>query len=378
MKYIKRTAETTLKRFLKVFPAIGLTGPRQSGKSTLLQNLLKNYEYVSFDDSRKIQLYEDDPIGFINRYDKKVIFDEVQNVPEIFSTIKLAIDQDRQNYGNFVLTGSSQFSFLKSASESLAGRIGLLSLLPLQFQEMPPKLHQESIYQGSYPELVTRNYHESSLWYSSYVDTYINKDLRTLANIGDIRDFRRFMQLLAARISQTVDLTHLSKELGISVPTVKRWLSILEASYVIFLVPSYHNNHGKRVIKSPKMYFFDTGLVSYFTGIQTFEQYDQGPLAGALFENYVVAEIYKKELHIASDARLYYFRTYDKTEIDLIIDRKTHHDLIEIKKSSTFKSSMLQPIKSYRSKKDKCFLLYQGKSDHYQDTSILPYQEYLV
>ena len=377
MKYIKRTSEKSVLRLLKIFPVVGITGPRQSGKSTLLQQLLKDYEYVSFDDIRKIHLYEEDPIGFINRYNKKVIFDEVQNVPEIFKSIKFMVDKDRQNYGNFVLTGSSNFSFLKSASESLAGRIGLLSLLPFEYQELPKQQKKESIFKGSYPELVLRNYHESNLWYSSYVDTYINKDLRTLANIGDIRDFRRFIQLLASRISQILDMSHFAKALGVSVPTIKRWISILEASYIIFLLPPYYGNIGKRIIKSPKIYFFDTGLVSYFTGIQSFEQYDLGPLNGALFENYIISEIYKKELHSLSDNKLYYIRTYDKNEIDLILDKKTCKELIEIKKNSTFKLSMIKTLKNTRSKNDICYLLYQGEKETYDDISIMPFNEYL-
>lgn len=377
MKYLPRTAELTIKRLLQVFPVIGITGPRQSGKSTLLRHLLKEYTYITFDDIRKIQMYEDDPIGFIQRYREKVIFDEVQNVPEIFRTIKLVVDQDRQNYGNFVLTGSSQFSFLHSASESLAGRIGLLSLLPFQWSEIPKNLQEESIYHGSYPELILRNFYESDLWYSSYIDTYLHKDLRTLARIGDLRDFRRFIQLLASQISQTLDYSHYAKDIGVSVPTIKRWISVLEASYILFLIPPFFNNFGKRIIKSPKMYFHDTGLVSYLTGIQTYDQYDLGPLAGALFENYIISEIYKKELHSAGNTSLYYLRTHDKQEIDLIIDRKSHKDFIEVKKSATFKPAMIDMLQKIRIEKDRAFLLYQGEKDHYKDISILSFYEYL-
>ena len=301
----------------------------------------------------------------------------MQRVPQIFSTTKLVVDRDRHHYGNFVLTGSSQFSFLKSASESLAGRIGLLSLLPFQYQEIPKDLVEESIFRGSYPELVLRNYEASDFWYSSYIDTYLNKDLRTLAHIGDLRDFRRFVQLLSANIAQTLDMTHYAKNIGVSIPTIKRWISILEASYIIFLLPPYYKNLGKRLIKSPKVYFFDTGLVSFLTGINTFEQYDQGPLAGPIFENYLVSEVYKKELHTASHSELYYFRTQDRAEIDLIIDRKSYVELIEIKKSSTFKPSMATTLKKYSTKRDKSYLLYQGESDHYQNIEILNYRKFL-
>lgn len=378
MRYLKRNAEKSILRLLKAFPVVGLTGPRQSGKSTLLQHLLKDYEYVSFDDIRKIQLYEEDPVGFMNRYAKKIIFDEVQNVPEIFQSVKFLVDKNRLNYGNFVLTGSSNFSFLHSASESLAGRIGLLSLLPFEYREIPKAQQKEAIFKGSYPELILRDYYESQLWYSAYVDTYIHKDLRTLANIGDIRDFHRFIQLLASRISQTLDMSHFAKDLGVSVPTIKRWTSILEASYIIFLLPPYHGNHRKRIIKSPKIYFFDTGLVSYFTGIQSFQQYDLGPLSGALFENYVISEIYKKELHSLSDNKLFFLRTYDQNEIDLIIDKKNYRELIEIKKTSTFKPSMIKALKSFQSKNDAGYFLYQGEKEQYNDISILPFNEYLL
>jgi len=288
------------------------------------------------------------------------------------------VDQNRKTYGNFVLTGSTQFTFLKSASESLAGRIGLISLLPFQYQEMPKALTQESIFRGAYPELVMRDYFESNLWYSSYVDTYLHKDLRTLANVGDLRDFRRLIQLLAAHVSQTLDMSHYAKNIGVSVPTIKRWLSILEASYVLFLLPPYFKNLGNRIVKSPKIYFYDTGLVSYLTGIDSFDQYDKGPLAGPIFENYIISEIYKKELHTASDASLYYLRTQDKSEVDLIIDRKNRQEWFEIKKSSTLKPDMLKTLRSYQKEAHASFLIYQGKKESYQGIQITPFEDYLM
>ncbi|MCH9610173.1 MAG: hypothetical protein S4CHLAM81_07130 [Chlamydiales bacterium] len=374
--YRNRSAEESLRELLSAFPVVGLTGPRQSGKSTLLQYLLPDYEYVTFDDIRKISLFEDDPMGFMERYSDRVIFDEVQRVPEIFSLIKLLVDRDRQSYGKFVLTGSSHFSFLKSISESLAGRIGLQSLLPFEYAELPEKARREAIFAGSYPELVVREYTHAANWYSSYIDTYLNKDLRLLANIGDLRDFRRFLQLLATHASQVIDLSHFAKAVGVSVPTIKRWISILEASYVIFLLPPYYQNRGKRVTKSPKLYFFDTGLVSFFTGIETFEQYDLGPMAGALFENYIISEIYKRELHRATHAQLYYMRTYDKSEVDLIVERRGKLEWIEIKKSSTFKSSMIQSLLSLAGDHPKT-LIYQGDSETFKGVNYISYRDYL-
>lgn len=378
MKYQKRILEPVVKRVLKVFPVIGITGPRQSGKSTLLKHLFKDYEYVTFDDPRKVQLLEDDPMGFIERYSQKVIFDEVQLVPSLFPLIKMIVDKDRHNYGNFILTGSSQFSFLSFISESLAGRIGLLSLLPFQVNEMPKALREDAVFRGSYPELVMRSYEETDLWYASYIDTYLNKDLRTLAQVGDIRDFQRFMRLLASNVAQPLNMSYYAKDIGVSVPTIKRWVSILEASYIIFLLSPFYNHRGKRLVKSPKIFFFDTGLVSFLTGIQTFEQYDNGPLAGSLFENFVVSEIYKRELHQATQADLYYYRTQDQTEVDLIIDRKGKRELIEIKKSSTFKVSMLHGLKKIRKEGDACFFLYQGDNDYYQEIQIISIDHYLA
>ncbi|MCH9614344.1 MAG: hypothetical protein SP1CHLAM54_16980 [Chlamydiia bacterium] len=378
MKYTKRVAEVAAKRYLKAFPVLGLTGPRQSGKSTLLKHLLPDYTYVTFDDLHKIELFEEDPVGFMKKYQKRVIFDEVQNVPKIFNAIKIVVDEDRQNYGNFVLTGSSQFSFLKSASESLAGRIGLLSLLPFQCSEVDTKQRNASIFKGAYPELVLRDYFESEAWYASYVDTYLNKDLRSLAQIGDVSDFRRFIRLLAAQVGNTLEYSHYAKDLGLSVPTIKRWISILEASYVIFLLPPFFNNLGKRIIKSPKLYFYDTGLVSYLTGISTFKQYDGGPLAGPLFENYVVSESLKRERHTATDAQLYYLRTTGKQEIDLIIDRKTHREFIEIKKSATFKSAMTNTLSRLVPEGDKAILVYQGASESYKEVDLRNVNDYLL
>ncbi len=378
MQYIQRVAENTLRRYLQTFPVVGLTGPRQSGKSTLLKHTLPDYTYVTFDDPKNILFFTEDPEGFLAQYQKNIIFDEVQFVPDIFNRIKIKVDQNRSHYGQFVLTGSSQFKLLQHATESLAGRMGLMSLLPLQFSELPEEARVPSIFRGAYPELVLRHYHEESLWYGSYIETYLNKDVRTLTNMGDMRDFRRFLQLLAAQATQLLDMSAYARDIGISVPTVKRWISILEASYIIFTVSPFYKNFGKRITKRPKIYFYDTGLISYFTGITSFEQFEQGPLAGSLFENYVVSEILKKEIHVASQADLYYFRTQDKAEIDLIVDRKTSKDFIEIKKTMTFMPKMVRALQQYTEKTARRMILYRGEKYQYQDIDVLPYQEYLA
>jgi len=378
MAYFPRIIEPHLTRYLQAFPVVAITGPRQSGKSTLLQHMFKDYTYITFDDPKNIEYFETDPDGFMQAYADHVIFDEVQHVPDLFHYLKIAVDKERKNYGKFILTGSSQLLLLEKISESLAGRIGLLTLLPLQYAEIPVGLSSESIYKGAYPELVARQYRDSELWYPAYFDTYINKDVRSLSNIGNLRDFRRFISLAAANVSQTLDLSSYAKELGISVPTVKRWISLLEASYIIFLLPPYYKNFGKRIIKSPKLYFYDTGLVSYLTGIKTWDQYDKGPMAGSLFENYLIAEILKKELHNKTDAELFYLRTSDKAEIDLIVDKKQTRDFIEIKKSATFTPRMLHTLEKFMTDKDQGYLLYNGDAiPYHQNIRVIHYTTYL-
>lgn len=367
MKYINRVLEATILKHLKIFPAVGITGPRQSGKSTMLLNMFKDkYEYISFDDINNIEYFHKDPEGFMNRYNDKIIFDEVQSVPEIFSYIKVLIDKKREKRGRFIITGSSQFSFIQKITESLAGRIGLLTLLPFQYSEIPGKYKKLSMYLGSYPELSFLKYRNTDLWYSSYINTYLEKDVRNISNIGDIRDFLSFIKLLGARTSQILNLSEISKEIGIVVSTAKRWLSILEASYIIFLLPPYFSNIGKRIIKSPKIYFYDTGLPAYLTGLYN-SNIENTHFAGNLFENYIISELLKKEIHKKSNTAFYYLRTSNGVEADLIITKTGRRYFYEIKNSSTFKSKMLKSIESLKNKAEPAILIYQGKDFSYDN-----------
>lgn len=377
--YIKRTAEQTLLRYLKAFPVTGLTGPRQSGKTTMLKSILKDsYRYVSFDSPVKVAEFRDDPERFMRIYHDKVIFDEAQKVPEIFSYVKIAVDNDRENYGKFILTGSSQFMLLKNISESLAGRIGLLSLLPLQFREVPHELREQSVFKGAFPEMVKRNYLFNSEWYQSYIDTYIEKDVRSISNIGNIRDFYRLIQLLAARCSQLINFSQLANNLGVSVNTVKSWISVLEASYIIFLVGPFYENQGKRITKSPKIYFYDTGLVSYLTGIETAAQFENSTMSGPLFENYVISEVKKIAEHNKTFSELYFLRTSNGAEVDLIIDRRSAKEWIEIKRGETFTLKMISHIYKFKRPEEAGYLIYRGVSMPYADNiKILNYKEFL-
>jgi len=282
----------------------------------------------------------------MKQYGSRTIFDEAQKAPALFNYLKMAIDEDRHNYGNFILTGSSQFTLIKEITESLAGRIGALSLLPLHLEELPKEWREEQILKGSYPELVHLNYENTNLWYSAYVNHYIERDVRNIANIGNLSDFQRLIKLLAARTSQELNASSLAGDLGVAVNTIRHWISILEASYIVFLVPSYHKNLGKRVVKRPKLYFYDTGLVCYLTGIDTQDVLRKGPLDGPIFENYVVAEIKKWLLHHGLPDQLFYFRTNSGIEVDLVIENLSRNTLklLEIKSTETAKQEMFSSI----------------------------------
>ncbi len=365
--FIHRTIAKTLQKHLSIFPAIGITGPRQSGKSTLLKNMLPEYRYVSFDDYQTKNFLDSDPVGFINHYSSKVIFDEVQKAPMIFDMIKNVIDNNRDINGNFILTGSSQFSMIKGIKESLAGRIGLMQLLPFQRSEIPKHLRDESIYKGSYPGLVVKDYNYNNEWYSSYIETYINKDVKDISNLGNLRDFRRFVLLLAAQTAQPLNMSSYSKALGVSVPTIKSWISVLEASYIIYLLPPFYTNLSKRIVKTPKVYFYDTGLVSYLTGIETEKQYSMGPMAGAIFENYVIMDIIKSGMHNCKNEDYYFLRTHSGEEVDLIIDNRRDKTFIEIKKTETYKADYMKAINMFKGDMDKGYVVYSGEDMELSD-----------
>jgi predicted AAA+ superfamily ATPase len=377
--YIKRQIEDQLRAYINIFPAVAITGPRQAGKSTLLQNALPNYRFVSFDDYRVRSFIQQDPVGFIAEYSDKVIFDEAQKAPEIFDLVKQCVDADRKNYGKFILTGSSHFSFIKSIRESLAGRIGLLSLLPLQFLEIPTAAQDKSIYKGCYPELVLRDYRGAEAWYSSYLDTYLTRDINDLIQLNDVIDFRRFLSLLAANTSQVLNMSNYAKHIGVTVQTIKRWLTALEATYIVFRLQPYHDNFGKRIIKSPKVYFYDTGLVSYLTKNYSHDHFTSGPMAGSIFENYIVAETIKHEFNNGRKGELYYFRDSNGQEIDLIIAGNNVRKLVEIKFTKTSNAQYFKNMKELSGPNDQQFLVYSGDDFSYgKNSKAINYKKYFL
>lgn len=377
--YYHRIAEDLVRKYLELFPVVGLMGPRQSGKSTMLRKMLKNeYTYLTFDDFEVRDLFYNDPKKFIAKYNRKVIFDEAQYVPELFPLVKQVVDNDRFNYGNFILTGSGQFLMGKHISESLAGRIGMIPLMPMQLNEIPAGKQHKAVYSGAYPELVVRNWAGRQAWYNAYLETYIQKDLRQMTNISDLHAFTTFLRFLAANVTQTLNLSGISREIGVSVTTLSRWLSVLESSYIIFLLQPYFRNLGKRLVKSPKIYFMDTGLLSFLTGLHYSQMEDSGIMAGQFFENFIVSELRKQLYHSGSGVRMFFFRTSHGEEIDVILDHGDRADLIEIKASHSYRPLFHKILERLDFGRGSKRIVYQGKTTEIIDDIVaFNYMEFL-
>lgn len=355
--YVKREIEKSILAAAKQFPAIAVTGPRQAGKSTLLKHLFsKTHKYLTLDDPLLREKAISDPEFFLDEAGEAFILDEIQYVPQIMSYIKIRIDNDREKKGRFIFTGSQQFNLIKGLSESLAGRIALFDLLPFSVYE---KKNQDSLKKtdffvdaclnGSYPELFLMNKKDVSIWYASYLQTYLERDVRMISDIGNLRDFQRLIRLLAARCSQILNMSDISSELGVSVNTVKKWISILEASKIVYLLCPYYRNMGKRVTKSPKIYFYDCGLVCYLTGIENRDVLLKGPLCGALYENFCVQEMLKVIYNHVKNVSPYYLRTQNNLEIDILVEKDLSVYPFEIKHSKTLKFDMAKPIDRFTS-----------------------------
>ena len=358
--YITRLLEKTLKSAVASFPAVFIGGPRRSGKTTLSKTFLKGYNYVLLDEADVRSLAIEDPRGFLEKYPPPVIIDEIQNAPELLPYIKARIDEDKKT-GQWVITGSQQWTLMKGISETLAGRIAILHLYPFSLAEeqkrpqaqlstadaflkdliQAKKLLSKSIplgqwlLEGGYPEVVLNKQVSRKLWFSSYLQTYIDRDIRGLIKQSNLHDFERFIRLLAARTAQELNCSILARDIGITVPTIKSWLTLLEASGLIFLLMPYHKNFGKRIIKAPKCYFMDTGLACYLTGIQEEDHALQGPMAGPLFETACVSQFYKRFSALVDPCSLYYYRSTDGLEVDLLIETGKKIYPVEMKLSST-------------------------------------------
>lgn len=345
---IERTLALSLEELAHYYPVVSVTGPRQSGKSTLVRATFPNHRYINLEDPSIRARALADPSGFIANNPGPLVLDEAQYVPELFSAVQAASDASPQA-GKYVLSGSQNFLMMRAIKQSLAGRVGIAKLLPLSFPEIQDLYPSEQIAQlvlrGFYPQLHVSDI-PTDLFYENYTDTYVTRDVVGYLDVRNEADFRTFLRVCASRVGSLVNYSSLASEVGISVPTVKNWLSLLESSYVVRLLQPYHANIAKRLTKSPKLYFYDTGLLCHLLGIRSLEQLVSGDMYGAIFENYVVIEQIKLRLNHLRSPELYFYRDDSKVEVDLIDLTDNPALLIEIKSGQTYREAFGRHIRS--------------------------------
>lgn len=349
--FISREIYNELLESCHSFPVVTITGPRQSGKTTLLKNAFPDKKYLSLEDPDIRQMAVSDPRTFLNQSDGGLIIDEIQRVLELVSYIQGIVDK-LQIPGYYILSGSQQFELSQTISQSLAGRTAILRLLPFSIQEIQViaanSTIEELLFKGFYPRIYNQPPVNPARYYSSYLETYIERDLRQLINVKDLRQFELFVRLCAGRVGQIFVASNLANEVGVSVPTIQSWLSILEASYVVYLLQPFHANINKRLTKSPKLFFYDVGLATFLAGINESYQILTSPMKGPLFENLVVMEALKSKYNRFKPYQLCYYRDSNNNEVDLILDFTTHLDAVEIKSSQTFDKSFLKGLNYIR------------------------------
>jgi predicted AAA+ superfamily ATPase len=347
---IPRKLENKLRELAGYYPVVAVTGPRQSGKTTLCRNSYPDRAYVSLETLDTREFARSDPRGFLAEYADGAVIDEIQHVPELLNYLQSEVDA-RPDPGRFILTGSQHFGLSHSIAQSLAGRCGILVLLPPSLEELRafPKAPNDLysvLWQGAYPRIYDRNIPPHQ-WLADYTTTYIQRDVRQVVNIGDLQLFSGFLKLCAGRTAQEINLSALGSDTGISHNTVRAWLSVLETSYIIHRLPSWHTNIRKQVVKSPKLHFFDSGLACYLLGIREPEQLRHHPLRGAIFESWVVAEVYKSLVHNGVQPGLFHYRETRGLEIDLLIDRGDQFDAVEIKSAATAAAGFFKNLQRF-------------------------------
>ncbi len=360
---IQRTIEPKLIAASQKSPVVAVTGPRQSGKTTLVRHAFPDMPYVSLEDFDRRQMAETDPRGFLAAYPQGAILDEIQRVPELLSYIQTIVDEPLGKR-RFVLTGSNQFLLMKGVSQSLAGRIALLKLMPLTFSELPPRGQAaERIRTGGYPRIYDQDL-EPFAWCQDYIETYVEKDLKELVQVMNLRTFRQFLVLLASQCGQLLNLSALGNAVGISHNTAKAWIAALEQSYLVFTLPPYHRNYGKRIVKTPKIFFTDTGVACALLGVRTTEMLATHIAMGGLFENLVVAEFFKESLHHRNAASLFFWRDHGGHEVDCLLEVSDRLHPVEIKSSATMHPDFLAGLQRFCAltgcPPDQALLVYGG------------------
>ncbi len=365
---IKRRSYDALMRLSAQFPVIAITGPRQSGKSTLAQASFPNKKYISFDDKNYRELAKSNPIDFLKAFPDGLIIDEAQKVPEIFDAIKLIVDKDAYTPGKYILTGSSQFRLKENITDSLAGRIGLLKLMPFSISELKDAGlltddPYDIFFKGLYPPLHDSQKHFNvDDWFENYIDTYLDLDVKDQINPANVNAFRKFIQLCALYSGQIVNYDGMSRDIGVSAITIKKWCSILEASYIIHFIEPDSNNLGRRIVKTPKLYFWDPGLMCHLLRLESKEELLLNDHKGAVVETAAVSELLKSRLNNAKKTNLTYYRDKNGFEVDMIADWK-HTFAIEIKSRSETEKKLSSNVKQYakmRKSETACYVFYLG------------------
>ncbi|CAN5315754.1 ATP-binding protein [soil metagenome] len=365
---IERNIEKHLIDLSGEFRSLVVLGPRQSGKSTLVKKVFQNKPYVSLENPDERLLAENDPRAFLSRFPKGAILDEVQRTPRIFNYLQEIID-NHEDDGLFILTGSNNFMLQNNISQSLAGRVGIVDLLPLCVQEIDRfgidgLSLNDLVFRGAYPEIYDKQ-RKPSLWYQAYIRTYVERDVRLIKNIEDTLLFTKFLKICAGRVGQMVNASAISNECGIDMRTVNSWLSVLESSYVIKLLPPYFKSFNKRIVKSPKLYFYDTGLACALLGIKDTNELSLSHFRGSLVENFVIMEIQKQISNAGSADGLYYWRDSNGLEVDLIIDKGSNFIPVEIKSAATFSYDFMKSIEKFNQYSDteSGIVIYDGEME---------------
>ena len=345
---IERTLREKLLYLSTKFPFVLLTGPRQSGKSTLVRHTFRDYSYISLEESDNRRYAEEDPRGFISEYPDKTIIDEVQRVPKLLSYLQTHSDLAGKN-GMYILTGSQNFQLLSSVDQSLAGRVAVMTLLPFSHIEMRdggilPQSIDEEIFNGSYPRLYDNGLSAAD-FYPSYIDTYVERDVRLVKDIGNLSAFVRLLKLCAGRIGQILNMSSLATECGVTIPTINSWLSVLQSSYIIYLLQPDYRNFSKRLVKTPKLYFYDTGLACSLLEIKQASQVSNHYLRGGLFENMVIGEFLKRGFNEGDRPSFTFWRDSNGNEVDLLMNKGDHVDAVEIKSGQTYNADFFKNLK---------------------------------